>query len=48
MAPYISNFDERTGSPRFMFDPDTDPGAPLTVDAATAGEVGFEIGRAHV
>ena len=42
MAPYISNFDERTGSPRFMFDPDTDPGAPLTVDAATAGEVGFD------
>ena len=41
MAPYISNFDEETGLPRFMFDPALDAGDPLSVDAVTAGEVGF-------
>tara|TARA_R110002110_G_scaffold3665_3_gene18946 strand:- start:2282 stop:3673 length:1392 start_codon:yes stop_codon:yes gene_type:complete len=41
-APFISNFDENTGLPRFMFDPALDTGNPLSIDIVTAGEAGFD------
>lgn len=41
-APYVSNFDEATGQPLYMFDPAKDDGKTLTIDKVTSGEVDFD------
>lgn len=40
-GPYMTNFDNATGQPRFMFNPEVAGSTALQIDAVIAGDVGF-------